>query len=177
VDLPGQIVVAQLPHRPGARWCELQFGKEGPPAAGTVGLVLIAPDGFDPARPAAGLAVDAWAEVIPAPDHTAGLAFHYDAPGARPPQAIVLAVHPRPDPERWDLDTLLATVNETVELAHLRTLTLHEIEGFSGLLPALFLPNNYTRDVPSVSPKALIAAAEAKGLLIAGKAAGVLGKD
>ena len=115
--------------------------------------------------------------MVPARDHTAGLAFHYDAPGARPPQAVVLAVHPQPDPERWDLDTLVATVNETVELAHLRTLSLQEIEGFSGLLPALFLPNDYTRDVPSVSLKLLVVEVRAKGLLVEGKFAGVIGKD
>jgi hypothetical protein len=172
-----QVVVGQLPHRPGARWCELPFGAEGPPPAGTVGLVIVAPDGFAAPRAAAGLAVDAWAEVIPEREHTAGLAFHYDAPGARPPQAVVLAVHPQPDPQRWDLDTLLATVNETIELAHLRTLSLQEIEGFSGLLPALFLPNNYTRDVPSVSLKFLIEAARAKDLLTGARTAGVVGKD
>jgi hypothetical protein len=139
--------------------------------------VIVAPDGFDPARASAGLVIDAWTDVVPARDHTAGLAFHYDAPGARPPQAVVLAVHPQPDPERWDLDTLVATVNETVELAHLRTLSLQEIEGFSGLLPALFLPNDYTRDVPSVSLKLLVDEVRAKGLLVEGKFAGVIGKD
>ena len=93
-DVVAELAVAQLPHRPGARWCELPFGAEGPPPAGTVGIVAHAPDGFDPTRPLAGLFVDAWAEVIPSAEHTAGVAFHYDAPGARPPQAIVLAVHP-----------------------------------------------------------------------------------
>ena len=177
VGVTGQLTVAQLPHRPGARWCELPFGTAGPPPAGTVGLLVVAPDGFDPAGPVAGLAVDAWAETIPAREHTAGLAFHYDAPGARPPQAVVLAVHPRPNPERWDLDTLLATVHETAELARLRALSLKEIEGFSGLLPALYLPNNYTRDVPSVSFKGLVELARARGLLTAAAAAGVVGKD
>jgi hypothetical protein len=177
IDLVEQTAVAQLPHRPGARWCELPFGEEGPPPAGTVGLVVVAPDGFDPGRPSAGLAVDAWSEVIPALEHTAGVTFHYDAPGARPPQAVLLAVHPLPDPDRWDLDTLLETVNETVELAHLRALSLKEIEGFSGLLPALYLPNNYTRDVPSVSFKHLLEVAEAKNLLTASIASGIVGKD
>jgi hypothetical protein len=175
-DVAGQVAVAQLPHRPGARWCELPFGQEGPPPAGTVGLAVLAPSGFNPARPVAGLAVDAWPEVIPAPEHTAGVTFHYDAPGARPPQAVVLAVHPLPDPTRWDLDTLLDTVNETAELAQLRTLSLKEIEGFAGLLPALYLPNNYTRDVPSVSFKGLIELAEAKNLLTGSVASHVLGK-
>lgn len=175
VDVVDHLVVAQLPHRPGARWCALAFGAEGPPPAGTVGFVIVTPDRFDPATPMAGLAVDAWAEVIPEREHTAGLAFHYDAPGARPPQVVVLAVHPQPDPASWDLDTLVATVNETIELTHLRALTLKELDGFAGLLPALFLPNNYTRDVPSVSFKGLVDGAAARGLLTA-DIAGVVGK-
>ena len=112
----------------------------------------------------AGLFVDAWAEVIPSAEHTAGVAFHYDAPGARPPQAIVLAVHPDLPPERWNLQYLLETVQETISLARLRTITLREIDGMAGLIPALFLPNNYTRDVASVSFKGLVTAAQAAKL-------------
>ena len=116
-----------------------------PPAPS--GVVAHAPGGFDPTRPLAGLFVDAWAEVIPSAEHTAGVAFHYDAPGARPPQAIVLAVHPDLEPERWNLQYLLETVQETISLARLRTVTLRELDGMAGLIPALYLPNNYTRDV------------------------------
>jgi hypothetical protein len=36
--------------------------------------------------------VDAWAETIPSREHTTWAAFGYDAPRARPPQAILLAV-------------------------------------------------------------------------------------
>ena len=165
VDVVGDVAVAQLPHRPGARWCELPFGPEGPPPAGTVGVVVVSSGAFDPAQPQAGLFVDAWTEVIPATEHTAGVTFNYDAPGARPPQAIVLAVHPDPEPDRWDIDTVLETVDEVAALAKLRTLSLKEIEGFAGLIPALYLPNNYTRDVPSVPIRWLVDAAEAAGLL------------
>jgi hypothetical protein len=165
VDIVGEVAVAQLPHRPGARWCELPFGPEGPPPAGTVGLVVVSSGGFDPAQPQAGLFIDAWTEVIPATEHTAGLTFNYDAPGARPPQAIVLAVHPDPTPDRWDIDTVLDTVDEVAELAKLRTLSLKEIEGFAGLIPALYLPNNYTRDVPSVPIRWIVASAAEAGLL------------
>jgi hypothetical protein len=163
-DVVADLAVGQLPPRPGARWCELPYGSEGPPPAGTVGIVAVAPDGFDPTTAVAGLSVDAWADVIPSTEHTAGLTLHYDAPGARPPQAIVLAVHPDPNPKRWDLNTLIDTVNETSMLARLRTLTLKETDSFSGLLPALFLPNNYTRDVPSVSLKDLVAVAASNQL-------------
>ena len=98
--------------------------------------------------------------MIPATEHTAGVTFHYDAPGARPPQAIVLAVHPDPEPGALGHRHLLETVEETAALARLRTLSLKEIEGFAGLIPALYLPNNYTRDVPSVSFKGLVDAAD-----------------
>jgi hypothetical protein len=165
VDVVSMLAVAQLPHRPGARWCELPFGADGdPPPAGTVGIVALAPNGFDPTGPVTGLAVDAWAEVIPDAEHTAGVAFHYDAPGARPPQSIVLAVHPDEDPDRWNLDYLIETVQETASLARLRTVGLAELDGLVGLIPGLFLPNNYTRDVPSVSFKGLLAAAAAAKL-------------
>ena len=129
-----------------------------------MGVVAHAPAGFDPTRPLAGLFVDAWAEVIPSAEHTAGVAFHYDAPGARPPQAIVLAVHPDLEPERWNLQYLLETVQETISLARLRTVTLRELDGMAGLIPALYLPNNYTRDVASVSFKGLVTAAQAAKL-------------
>ena len=158
------LTVAQLPHRPGARWCELPFGAEGPPPAGTVGVVAHAPGGFDPTRPLAGLFVDAWAEVIPSAEHTAGVAFHYDAPGARPPQAILLAVHPDLEPERWNLQYLLETLQETISLARVRTVTLRELDGMAGVIPALYLPSNYTRDVASVSFTGLVTAAQAAGL-------------
>ena len=160
-DVVADLAVAQLPHRPGARWCELPFGAGGPPPAGTVGVVAHAPAGFDPTQPLAGLFVDAWAEVIPSAEHTAGVAFHYDAPGARPPQAILLAVHPDLEPDRWNLQYLLETLQETISLARLRTVTLRELDGLAGLIPALYLPNNYTRDVASVSFKGLVTAADA----------------
>jgi hypothetical protein len=165
-DVVADLAVAQLPHRPGAHWCELPVGAEGPPPAGTVGVVAHAPAGLDPAQPVAGLFVDAWAEVIPAVEHTAGVAFHYDAPGARPPQAILLAVHPDLEPDRWNLQYLLETVQETITLARVRTITLRELDGMAGLIPALYLPGNYTRDVASVSLKGLVTAARAADLAV-----------
>ncbi len=163
-DVVTDLAVAQRPHRPDARWCELPFGSAGPPPAGTVGIVAHAPAGLDPSQPLAGLFVDAWAEIIPAVEHTAGVAFHYDAPGARPPQAILVAVHPDLPPDRWNLQYLLETVQETIALARLRTVSLRELDGLAGLVPALYLPTNYTRDVASVSFRGLVTAADAVGL-------------
>ena len=48
---------------------------------------------FAPCR-SPGFVCDAWNEVVPSERETTGVSFHYDAPGARPPQAILLAVPP-----------------------------------------------------------------------------------
>ena len=40
--------------------------------------------------PATGLVLGTWTEAIPRSGQTAGVAFHFDAPSARPPQAVLL---------------------------------------------------------------------------------------
>ena len=73
-------------------------------------------------------------------------------------------MHPDLRAGAWNLHYLLETVQETITLARLRTVTLRELDGLAGLLPALYLPNNYTRDVASVSFKGLVTAARAADL-------------
>jgi hypothetical protein len=120
---------------------------------------------LNPSRPVAGLLVDAWTETIPADTETTAVTFHYDAPGARAPQAILLAVHPARAPERWSFDVLLDSVNEAVDLAQLRTLSSAELAQMGSFLPALYLPDDYTHDVPSVSFADLVSRAKAAGIL------------
>jgi hypothetical protein len=118
---------------------------------------------LNPAQPFAGLLVDMWTETIPADSETTAVTFHYDAPGARAPQAVLLAVHPARAPDRWSFDLLLDTVNEAVDLAQLRTLSSAELAPMGSFLPALYLPDDYTHDVPSVSFVDLLAHARAAG--------------
>ncbi|MEU5191630.1 hypothetical protein AB0G83_31490 [Streptomyces klenkii] len=120
-------------------------------APGSIGVVAHAWQPFNPARPFAGLVVDGWTETIPADTETTAVTFHYDAPGARAPQALLLAVHPARAPEKWSFELLLDTVNEAADLARLRTLSSKELAPMGSFLPALYLPDDYTRDVPSVS--------------------------
>ncbi|MET0999598.1 MAG: hypothetical protein ABWX73_12845 [Marmoricola sp.] len=172
-DVAGQLGVVQLPHRPGAPWLALPFGDAGTPPHGSVGLVLHSWQPVNLTRSFAGLVVDGWTETIPADQETTAVSFHYDAPGARAPQAVLLAVHPARDPSKWTFDTLLDTVNEAADLAQLRTLSSAELAPLGSFLPALYLPDDYTHDVPSVSLKDLITRAEAIGLNVN---AAVLGK-
>ncbi len=149
-DVPAQLQVVQLPHQPGRTWVALPFGENGAPVPGTVGVVLHAPDGINPVNGGSGLMIDAWSETVPEAQETTAVAFHYDAPGARAPQTMLLAVHPDPDPKTWDLDALVGSVHEAVDLARLRTLGPKELAAFSTFLPALYLPDGYTRDMPGL---------------------------
>jgi hypothetical protein len=162
-DVADRLTVVQQPHRPGAVWHALEFGSDAPPH-GSVGLVLHGHQPFDPAKGFAGVLVDAWTETVPAVARDTAVTFHYDAPGAAAPQAVLLAVHPAVTPETWSFDLLLETVNEAVDLAHLRTLSAAELAPLATFLPALYLPDDYTRDVPSVSFVDLVKGAAARGI-------------
>ncbi|GII54248.1 hypothetical protein Pth03_26370 [Planotetraspora thailandica] len=159
-DVGANLTVVQTPYAPDTPWIALPFGAAGPPPPGAVGLVLHAPEGLDPVTGGAGLVADSWTESVPAREETTAVTFHYDAPGARAPQAMLLAVHPARSPDRWDFDTLLGCVQEAVDLAHLRTVGAKELAPFTTFLPALFLPDVYTRDVAGIRFGELAAAAK-----------------
>ena len=145
------LVAAQLPHRPGARWAALTLDPKADPPVAEVTFALHAPAGVpDLAKPLAGIAVDEWSELIPATSETTGLTFHYDAPGARAPNLIVLAVPPDPAMQEWSVDALLDTVRETLELARMRAVTPKELSFLGGFLPAVYLPFTPKADESSI---------------------------
>jgi hypothetical protein len=106
-----------------------------------------------------GLVVDTWSEGIPrrgappqtdapAPDGTplptrgrvegpeeiAGVTFNHDRPGARAPQAMLLAVPP--DPARgWRLEDVHAVVEDTLRLAQIRGLDLDDVPDLRTSIP------------------------------------------
>ncbi len=143
--------VAQFPHQPGARWIGLPLAPETP-ARVDLSLVLHAPalDAANPPKTFAGLMSDDWTEAIPASKETTALSFHYDAPAARPPQAMLLAVHPDPAAAGWLPSQVLASVNEAIELTHIRAVRPQDLDMMGSLLPLVYLPDNYTQDVPGI---------------------------
>ncbi len=83
-----------------------------------------------------GLLVDAWTEVVPrspaehGPEEVVGVAFDYDRPGARAPQALLVAVPP--DPARgWCVEDLHGCVEDTLALARVRSLILADVPELS----------------------------------------------
>jgi len=89
-----------------------------------------------------GLVVDSWAEVVPRspgpdgpePEEVVGVAFDFDRPGARAPQALLLAVPP--DPNRgWCMEDLHACIEETLLLSRMRTMDLTDVPELRTVLP------------------------------------------
>jgi len=142
------------------RWAAL------PPAAGddlrgVVAVAMHAPEALTTVAAGdrvCGLFVDEWMESLPSDSETTGLGFHFDAPGARAPQSMLLAVPSDPKATNWTLDALLATVDEALALARLRAVRPQDLDGLGLLLPGLYLSTNYKRDVPSMDFAKLIEA-------------------
>ena len=123
-DRPADVAVATVVHTPGATGLD-----------GTIGLLV----------------VDAWTEQIPVAVETAGAALQYDAPSNRAPQVALLAVPPEAGGDHpWSVDALLSVVEQSLDLAHARGVTLEELPAAGSVLPALYLPFDLGDDVPSV---------------------------
>jgi hypothetical protein len=114
--------VGQLPLQAQDRWVALPQAPDKPIPRGRLSLVAqmssAQPLRFD--QPFAGLLIDEWVETVPSPSETTGVTFHYDQPNNAPPQALLLAV-PADRRTTWDLNSLEAVLQETMDLARLRT--------------------------------------------------------
>lgn len=138
---PLDLSVGQLPFQPDDRWIGLPFDDSHPVEANRVSLVASLPESFDAFAPIAGLVVDEWVETLPSPTETTGLAFHFDQPDARAPNALLIAVPP--DPRRpWDLATLERILLETLDLVKIRAVDTHALSDLGHFLPALFFTFN-----------------------------------
>ncbi|MET9023770.1 hypothetical protein ABZV93_27730 [Actinopolymorpha sp. NPDC004070] len=93
-------------------------------------------------------AVDRFTEVIPAEEQTTGAAFGFNAPAARAPQAILLAVPPDPG-KPMDERTVVDIVADTRLLARARMARPVDLgRGLQGMLPASLLPASGAIAVP-----------------------------
>src|SRR6185437_13519646 len=106
-----------------------------------VSLVAFTPQAPASGAAIAGLTVDEWIEVLPAPQQITGVSFHQDDPTARAPQSLLLAVRPDDFPE-WTLESLEGTVLEALELAKLRAVDSDALSNLGHFLPALYFAYN-----------------------------------
>ena len=114
-------------------------------------LVAYGPDPLPAVGDVAIGVLDTWAEVIPSQTHTAGAAFHFNAPGARAPQALLLAVTPVIG-EALTPKSTLAIIAEARRTAHARMARPEDLANLDmlagGLLPA-FEEAGFLRGVPA----------------------------
>ena len=89
--------------------------------------------------PVAGLVCATLTEAIPAPHQTTGIAWHFDAPSARPPQVVLLSMV---DESKTACDDqIFAQMLNTLELTKLRATGADRIVGLGHEAPALYLPD------------------------------------
>jgi hypothetical protein len=133
---PWQVSVLPTPNgaRPATRLIAV-YGPAGVIAADPASLTTVA----------AGL-LDSWGETIPDVEQTTTAAFGFNAPGARAPQAILVAVPPVEE-DVLTLPILVDILAETRELARARMATPDELHTFDGALPAVMLPASGATDV------------------------------
>jgi hypothetical protein len=148
---PAALSVTQVPHAPNTPWVALPFANEAArPVSGTLALALFGATPMPAANAQwAGLLLDEWTELIPNREESTALAFHYDDPGAEAPQAVLIAVPPD-NAENWSLDTVIAVLRETLELAKLRAVDGDLLGVLSQILPATFLAANPKLDTVAV---------------------------
>ena len=152
------LAIGQLPVGDPAnptRW----IGLPGAPTGSHTSLAFVggAPD---TTATFSGLLIDEWVETIPSDQELGAVSFHYDAPTAQPPQAILLAVPPDPTGEAWLLDDLSGAVAELIDLAHARYAGPADLTGdgadLTQYLPAAYLPAKETDSVAGIEPSRLI---------------------
>jgi hypothetical protein len=95
-------------------------------------------DAFDESKPQCGLLLDEWTEVIPVPEVTTGLTFHFDQPNTEPPQTLLL-VTPSEFRGAWRWEDLVDALQETLAMAKRRAVEPDQIDTttYGRFLPAL----------------------------------------
>jgi hypothetical protein len=145
--------VAQTPTQ--ALWAALPIDDgSARPVHGTVSFVMQTPFVTGETAGCRGLFVDEWTEILPAETVSTATAFHFDSPGSKAPQVVLIAVPPYAS-AHWQFDHLLQTLNETIDLAKIRLVDAERLDAMSALLPALYSPFNLAPEMFSVDPGTL----------------------
>lgn len=159
---PSDLAVVQLPHAKGQPWIGRAIRPNVGAVAADLSLVLHrSKSGAMPSR-VAGLLIEQWSEVLPAPAETTGIAMQYDAPGAQAPQSILLAVHPSRKKAVWSSDLILSILSEAAELVAMRGLDLDDLAAVGRFLPACYLAFDFERGRASVDWRRVRDAAQAQ---------------
>jgi hypothetical protein len=162
---PPQLRVIQVPAEAYKSWVGLPFPEGIPPKEPLSSTVAEVVGGMaaDLSGRLAGLVIDEWVEVAPRrlevgdpakETHledvtTTGIALNANAPGARPPQAILIALSP--DGAAWNDERVVQVLDEAQALARVRCVTLDQLPFVGRYLPALYFRDWSLRGEPALS--------------------------
>jgi hypothetical protein len=138
---PPDLLLGQLPEVDNDKWLGLGIDTSKPPDKGRVAFACVTQGDPVNNNSYAGLLLDEWPERIPSTQENAAVAFHYEEPKARAPQALLLAVCPD-NRETWDDDLVTGVLQEALELAKIRTVDLDSVQEAGQILPALYFALN-----------------------------------
>lgn len=139
------VSVAQLPYVPDDHWIAHQSVDGRPLPEGRTSIVACGSVNLTKDTPVDAIVIDEWTEMVPNARETTGVAFHFDQPGARPPQAVLLAVAPDLAAP-WNDETIQTTLMETIELSHMRAVDQTAMVELDHYLPALYFALNAAGD-------------------------------
>ncbi len=111
---------------------------------GCESTVLYAPENLSLENPVFGLVVEEFSEHIPDKKLNTGLSFNYNVPNNEPPQALLLAVHPKAGRESdffWSEDDLRDILYDTMGLYKIRMVDLEAIQEYGYILPMTYWLN------------------------------------
>jgi hypothetical protein len=145
---PSALQVAQFPLIANDRWIGLPSAPGTTVAGGRTGLVVHALSAIDPTQPLVGLAIDDWVETVPNQAETTALSFHFSAPSACAPQALLLAL-PKTMQSAWTLDGLIQNIQQARNLAKMRSVGPDLLTALGQPLPVAVVPYNTANDTAS----------------------------
>ncbi len=115
---------------------------------GSESTVLYAHENLTLENPVFGLVIEEFSEHIPDTKMNTGLSFNYNIPNNEPPQALLLAVHPKAGQESdffWSEDDLRDIIYDTMDLYKIRMVDLEAIQEYGYVLPMTYwfnIPGN-----------------------------------
>jgi hypothetical protein len=142
------------------QWVGLRFPAPLGPDPVT-SIVLHTMGTIDAAAGVSLLMIDDYVDVIPQADTTTAVSFGFDAPGARPPQSILLAVPPVIGTP-WSLDALAGLIGETLDLSKIRMVDLSAVAWAGRFVPTLYLTDGDIANGLDLPMKDLVTLANAR---------------
>lgn len=103
--------------------------------------VLYAPEMTTLENSVFGLVIEEFSEHIPDKKLDTGVSFHYNIPNNEPPQAILLAIHPKATMESnffWSEDDLRDILYDTMDLYKIRMVDIEAIQEYGYVLPMTY---------------------------------------